>query len=203
MLTETGSELTLPARSVAAPVNNWLCPSAETSTGPLTAATPESASAALNVMVTLLLFQPLAFGRGANVSERAGAVLSILIPLTAAEAELPARSWQMPATCSLAPSEASRVGNEGDPGATPDKESTQLKLTVTSLLFHPLAFGAGVANPAMAGAVLSIMTLTVFTVSAFSAKSVPKKAPVVIPSLLTAKEVEALGETVLPTVWAP
>src|SRR5581483_9918764 len=105
-------------------------------------ATPESASAALNAIVTSVLLQPFAFGGGVNVALRSGGVLSMLMPATTAEAELPAKSWQLPATCWWAPSEESTIGAGGEPGAKPDKRSVQAKLTVTSLLFQLLAFAA-------------------------------------------------------------
>jgi hypothetical protein len=43
--------------------------------------------------------------------------------------------------------------------ATPDSESEQEKLTVTSVLFHPYAFAAGDRDALADGAVLSILML--------------------------------------------
>src|SRR5205823_2746877 len=55
----------LPATSIALPVALRLAPSPVTTTGSVSDATPESASAALNVTVTSPLFQPFPFGAGA------------------------------------------------------------------------------------------------------------------------------------------
>ena len=56
---------------------------------------PESESVPLNCTVTLVLFQPLAFAPGEGVALALGAVLSMLMLLTLALAELPALSVQL------------------------------------------------------------------------------------------------------------
>src|SRR5206468_9041530 len=50
--------------------------------------------------------------------------------------------------------------------------SAQVKFTVTSVLFQPLALAAGVRPPVIAGLVLSIFTVTLAIVLALSALSV-------------------------------
>ncbi len=44
----------------------------------------------------------------------------------------------------------------------PDKESEQVKLTVTFVLFHPFAFATGKAAPLMEGGVESMLMDAVF-----------------------------------------
>ena len=56
--------MVLPALSVAVPVALWLVPLALRVTGLVTEAIPESASVALKVTVTGVLFQPFALATG-------------------------------------------------------------------------------------------------------------------------------------------
>ena len=53
----------------------------------------------------------------------------------------------------------------------PESASAQTKLTVTSAWFHPAAFGAGEADAAIVGGVLSRLTVT-FVVALLPAVSV-------------------------------
>src|SRR3972149_1243183 len=61
------------------------------------------------------------------------------------------------------------VTGEGQ-ATTPEIGSSQLKLTVTSALFHPAAFGCGVGTPIITGGVLSRRTVTE-AVAVFPARS--------------------------------
>src|SRR5437763_6109024 len=77
----------------------------------------------------------------------------MLMPLTVAEAVLPALSLAVPVTDCAAPSLVRIVGPAQL--ATAESASAQVKLTVTSLLFQPAAFAAGDAAPVIVGGVLS------------------------------------------------
>ncbi len=70
----------------------------------------------------------------------------MLMLFTVALALLPALSVQVPDPDWLAPSLESTVSVGGLPAASPERESAQVKLTVTFVLFQPLAFGPGFAN---------------------------------------------------------
>src|SRR5206468_1439407 len=103
----------------------------------------------------------------------------MLMPLTAAEAEFPARSVQspfpawsvhIPLTLWFAPSAESTVGDGGLPAAKPESASEHWNATVTSVLFQPFALAMGVGDPLIVGGVLSILTTTVLIASTFSAK---------------------------------
>ena len=84
--------VTFPAKSEALPVTTCPAPSVVTITGLVTLPTPDRASAAVKLTVTLVLFHPLAFGGGLAVLVNVGGVKSMLMPDTVAEAELPAVS---------------------------------------------------------------------------------------------------------------
>ena len=86
-----------------------------------------------------------------------GAVLSMLIPLAVALALLPARSVQPPVADCQVPSLFNTTGAEQE--SIPEIPSEPLKLTVTSVLFQPLPFGAGEALALAVGAVLSTFTM--------------------------------------------
>ena len=139
---------------------------------------PDSPSLPEKLTVTSVLFHPYAFAVGVRAALAVGGVLSMLIPVTAAFAELPARSVQVPFADWLAPSLDRIVGEGGLPAANPDSESLQVKLTVTSLLFQPLAFAAGEGDPLMLGSVLSIFTAGEVKVAVFPAKSETVTVPV-------------------------
>jgi hypothetical protein len=118
---------------------------------------PLRASAQLKVTVTLLLFHPALLGTGDNTVVTVGGVLSRLMTLEAV-ALLPATSIAVPVMVWFAASVLTVCGEEHK--AIPDSKSAQVKLITTSLLFHPLAFGAGVAKALIVGIVSSILTVT-------------------------------------------
>ena len=87
----------LPALSVTVPVTLWLEPSVLTVMGPVTLATPESASFPVKLTVTMLLYHPAALAarsRGGRDRRRR------LVDVDAADrvAELPALSVTVPVT---------------------------------------------------------------------------------------------------------
>src|SRR5439155_221987 len=108
---------------------------------------------------------PNALGGTSRAALAVGLVLSMLMLLTVdGSAALPATSTQLPVlvTVWLAPS-ALTVALATVLVATPDctaPASAQLKPTVTSTLFQPKAFGAGLRLPVITGFVLSIFTVT-------------------------------------------
>ncbi len=83
-----------------------------------------------------------------------GDVLSTLTLPTVNDAVLPAMSVTEPVTDCAAPSLLSVVGALQN--ATPDRESAQLKLTVTFPLFQLLALGLGLLEPVIVGRVRSM-----------------------------------------------
>lgn len=103
-------------------------------------AIPDPASAQVNVTVTLPVFHPALFGAGDVDATMVGIVLS-MFSVTDVLAELPAASVAVRLTICPVPS-APRTTEDGH-DATPDPLSAQLKLTVTSPLFQPDAFGGG------------------------------------------------------------
>src|SRR5437016_56188 len=118
----------------------------------------------LNVTVTSVLFQPAALAAGAFTGVGAfGGVLSILMPLTVdGSAALPATSTQLPvlvteAFCTSAVNVCPATVLVSRPDCTAPV-SAQVKFTVTSVLFQPLALAAGVRPPVITGLVLSIFT---------------------------------------------
>ena len=121
---------------------------------------PESASLQLQLSVTFVLFQPLAFAAGVRETNvMTGAVLSILMPLCVFDAELPALSVQVPIELKAAPSAVKVWLTVGL--TAPDVASEQFQLTVTSVLFQPLAFAAGVRETKLiVGLVASRLTVT-------------------------------------------
>jgi hypothetical protein len=78
---------------------------------------------------------------------------------TWADAVFPAMSFAVPETTLPSPLDDT-VTAEGQT-AIPDSASVHAKLTVTSVLFHPAPFGAGVALAVMFGGVLSMFTVAV------------------------------------------
>src|SRR6266542_4054977 len=177
------AEAELPALSTQLPllVTDWLAPS-PLRVPPTTEsiATPdwtEPVSAQLKKTGTAVLFQPLAFASGSRLPLITGDVLSILMPPTVAgEAVLPALStqappfvtdWSAPSLVSVAPATVSVAMSDWTEPA-----SAQLKETVTSVLFQPLAFASGLRLPLITGAVLStLMPLTVAGEAALPALS--------------------------------
>src|SRR5262245_35711322 len=106
----------------------------------MTRAIPDRASAAVPPRVK----SGVETDAGKGSSDNVGAVLSRLIS-TFVVAVFPALSVDDPVTDCSVPC-AVKVDGEAQL-ATPDSASLQLKVTVTSVLFHPLAFAAGVAVP--------------------------------------------------------
>ena len=90
--TIAGSVAVLPALSVAVPVTSWASPSSATTWSGVHDAMPETASAQVNLTVTSLLFQPLAFGAGASVCEIVGVLPSIFTSTVLCASSLPALS---------------------------------------------------------------------------------------------------------------
>src|SRR5437870_2994749 len=140
-------------------------------------AMPDRLSFPLKVTVTSVLFQPNALGGTSRAALAVGLVLSMLMLLTVdGSAPLPATSTQLPVfvTVWFAPSVLT-VAPATVLVAMPDwtaPASTQLKPTVTSTLFQPKVFGAGLRLPVITGLVLSIFTVTLPTALALPALSV-------------------------------
>src|SRR5262245_58008058 len=131
----------------------------------------------------------------------------MLMPLTVAgSAAFPALSRQLPVlvTDCPAPSALSvwpaTVFVAIPDGALP--ASAQLKFTVTLVLFHPAALGAGERLPVMTGLVLSIWMVRVLGASWFPALSVAKYVRMVLPSTVMATTA-LLPATTFPPVEAP
>src|SRR5712691_6360883 len=125
--------------------------------GGLPAARPESASEQEKLTVTFVLFQPLPFAAGDGLPPMVGFVLSMLIPVLETGAlTLPALSVQVPgpAVCA-APSALSVTGAVQK--SIVDRASVPVKVTVTSVLFQPLAFASGNWAAEAVGAVLSML----------------------------------------------
>src|SRR5919199_1012480 len=101
---------------------------------------PDRLSVPVSVTWTGPRYQPLSSGAG-----------------TPAAVVLPAASLAVPLTLWLAPS-ASVCG--AGQVAIPDRLSAQVKPTVTSALYQPLALAARSAAALMVGAVLSMLTRT-------------------------------------------
>jgi hypothetical protein len=81
----------------------------------------------VNVTVTFVSFQPLAFGAGEPVAVMVGSTLGWMFTVTLVEAELPALSVAVP----LIGVEPIVVSVTGDGQvANPDKASEQVKVTV-------------------------------------------------------------------------
>lgn len=90
----TAADAKLPALSVQVPVT--LCPEpCPRVVGPDTYNVPDSMSEQLKLTVTVRLFQPFAFGGTDLEPMIVGAVRSMLMLLTVADAELPALSRQV------------------------------------------------------------------------------------------------------------
>ncbi len=101
----TSADAKLPARSTHVPVTDWEAPSAAKIVGAGEDSTPESASEQANDTVTGPLFHPFTFALGDLEPEVLGGVLSMLIPLTVAEAVFPALSAHVALLDWPAPSE--------------------------------------------------------------------------------------------------
>src|SRR5689334_12640119 len=85
----------------------------------------------------------------------------------------------------------------------PESESPQVKLTVTSVLFHPYAFAAGEREPIIVGGVLSISTVSVCGASLLPALSVEKNVTVLTPSAVIGSDAELPATVVAGVACAP
>jgi hypothetical protein len=155
-LTVTVVVAVLPATSVAVPVKDWPAPSVETGTDGEQLATPEPESAQAKETVTLLVFHPLAFGAGEIVPTIVGGVVSIFTGIVIGVV-FPALSVHTPVS-GVVPSVATTMF--GGFALIPESVSAHAKETVTGVLFHPAAFGAGMTVAVPVGGVLSRLTVT-------------------------------------------
>src|SRR2546423_1276503 len=122
-------------------------------------ATPDKPSSHPKLAVTLWLFQPYEFAAGERLPVMTGFALSMLMSVTVtASAPLPALSVQPPVfvTDWCAPS-ADTVEPSTVSLASPDKASAHVNETVTSTLFEPNAWAAGVRLRVIRGFVLSML----------------------------------------------
>jgi hypothetical protein len=150
--------LTFPALSMQVPLADWFAPSVDSSTAAEQEAIPDSVSVPLKLTVTLVLFQPFAFGAGDAVADALGAVLSMLTVAVAGALTLPALSVQVPLAACPAPSLLRTTADVQVP--IPDSASLPLKVTVTSVLFQPSVFAAGDGEADAVGAVASRLIVT-------------------------------------------
>jgi hypothetical protein len=148
----------LPALSRQTPVTDWLAPSPRV-VGGGELETPDKPSVQVKLTVTATLFHPLELAAGDLELVIEGAVLSILIPETVPDPVFPALSVQLALLDWPEPSDETSCGVTG-PVATPERESVQLNVTVTSPLFQPFEFGEGEVKPVTTGLVSSIFTTT-------------------------------------------
>src|SRR5438445_2018766 len=137
---------------------------------------------------------------GSNWFQPSGGVLSMFRTMLAT-ATLPAMSVALPVITCPAPSVVTVTGMLN--AATPDSVSTASKLTVTSVLLQPLAFGGGLATTTSVGGVLSILIVRVLAASVLLPLSRAKQLRVVIPSALIAIEAELPWTVVSAIGWAP
>ena len=105
--------------------------------------------------VTDALFQPAVLGVGETEAEIPGAVVSTLMPDTAALVELSAMSVAVPVADWFAPS---TVNGAAAGAATPEPVSAQDHVNVTAALYQPFAF-APVRGLLIVGGVLSMFRL--------------------------------------------
>jgi len=153
-LTKTETLEEFPATSVHVPGTDWFSPSVVTMTGLVREATPDNESTQLKLTVTSELFQPLAFGGGEVLAVILGGVLSRFTE-TVTVAEFPALSVHVPMSCWSAPSIRIKTGGVREATPEPPSLSSHSKLTTTSELFQPLAFGVGVVLAVMIGGSVS------------------------------------------------
>ena len=139
--------------------------------GPDADATPERESEHTKLTVTGALFQPFPFGGMDLDPVIVGGVLSMFIPLTVAETELPALSVQVEPRDWPEPSVETTCGVVGST-FTPDSPSAQVKDVVTSTLFHPFVLREGDFEPVSVGAVVSMLIPVTLVEAGFPALSV-------------------------------
>jgi hypothetical protein len=122
---------------------------------------PASASSHVQWMATSLVYQPSSPAVPPATSPRsAGAVLSIRTGPTVVAAELSALSTADAVTVWSPPSLERTLVPCPVQLLIPESASEQSRLTVTSLLFQPLAFGCGLRDAPIVGAVLSSLRAT-------------------------------------------
>ena len=138
-----------PATSTADPVTTCPRPFVETFCSEGQVAIPESASVQVNVTATCAVFQPFT-GGGTAAATMAGGVLSRLI-VAHADAERPMESKTLPHICWLAPSVLTVAG--GEQLAMGFVPGAHANVTVTSELFQPAEFGAGLAANEIVGGI--------------------------------------------------
>jgi hypothetical protein len=165
--------LTLPATSVQVPLADWPAPSVVNVIGAVQLAMPDKASAPLKVTVTLVLFQPAAFGAGDAAAAAVGAVRSILT-VTEAVRTNPAPFVAVQETTVPAVSVVKLVGSQlVNSVLIPEIGSLTFQLTVVADLSQPAALGVGATVGVTSGGVVSIRT-TVETVVVKPAPSVAR-----------------------------
>jgi hypothetical protein len=107
-------------------------------------------------MVALVLIQPKLLGAGETIAVICGGAFDIF-RVTEVDAVFPARSVTVRLITCPAPAEVTMLDN--GQLATPDRESVQANVTVTSVLFHPFPFGTGDSVAVIVGAVSSKLTV--------------------------------------------
>src|SRR3989442_12781307 len=157
MLSVTDAVAWLPATSMAVPLTTWPAPSLLTVTGSGQRAMPLPPSAHAKLTRTSVLFQPAVFGNGLTTALIVGRLLSMLSVTEAVEA-LPATSTAVPLTTWPAPSVLTVTGSGHR--AIPLTASVHVKLTRTSALFQPAAFGDGLTTAVTFGRLLSMLSVT-------------------------------------------
>jgi hypothetical protein len=124
-------------------------------TGAVQLAMPERLSVPVNVTVTLVLFQPAAFGAGEALAAAVGGVLSSLT-VTDAVCESPAPFVAVQVMVVPAVSAVSVITPQPDSESMPEIGSLKLQVTEVSELFQPAALGDGDTLDVMTGAVTSM-----------------------------------------------
>ena len=99
----------------------------------------------------------------------------MLTVIVAGALTFPATSVQVPDAIWFAPDAVNTTGGEHE--AIPEPPSTPVKVTVTSVLFQPFAFGRGDAVAVTTGGVLSILSVCVVAVALLPAASVTVTVP--------------------------
>ena len=128
--------------------------------------------------MTSSLYQPAPLAARSAEPLMVGAVLSRLT-IAGSVAVLPALSVAVPVTTWPAPSSATTLSAVHE--AMPDSASSHSNVTVTSELFQPCAFAAGVSVCEIVGEVPSILTSTVLCVSSLPALSTLQYSSVCVP----------------------
>src|SRR6266404_3953174 len=157
MLSVTDTLAWFPAMSTAVPLTTCPAPSVLTVTGSGQRAIPLTTSVHVKLTRTSVLFQPAAFGGGLTTALTAGRLLSML-SVTDTLAWFPAMSTAVPLTTCPAPSVLTVTGS--GQRAIPLTTSVHVKLTRTSVLFQPAAFGGGLTTALTAGRLLSMLSVT-------------------------------------------